>query len=107
MADKRNGGIITLDEFLRERTGFRPGDAPVTCPVCQVEVKGKFCPHCSHEVTAVNYDVIKHALQNRDITHDQFLEGLRQVERFARGEAGSKEVFERKRERRIIYDGED
>lgn len=68
-----------LERFLRERTGFKPGDRAVTCPNCGVEVKTLFCVGCGYEVTALNYDIMRLALQNGDITHDELVEGMRLI----------------------------
>lgn len=82
-----------LERFLRERTGFKPGDMPVTCPNCGGEVKTHFCVGCGHEVTALNYDVMRLALQRGDITHDQLMEGMRLIRGFEENTEATSNIF--------------
>ena len=97
--------ILTLDETLRRRTGYRPGDIPVTCPNCSETVQARFCDGCGHEVTSVNFEVLSKAISGGDLSHDELMEAMRAQGTFGKNDEVVKRVFGDIRENRIIFDG--
>lgn len=83
-----------LNRFILHRTGFKPGDVPVTCPNCSAVVRDKYCTGCGHEVTAISYEILRSALQNKDITEQELLDGMSQMPGFAKRTQSMQELTE-------------
>lgn len=86
-------GKEELERLLLQRTGFKPGDIPITCPGCSAEVKTRYCVGCGHEVTALNYEVMNLALRKGDITHDELMEGMRLIQGFDENTKATSDIF--------------
>ncbi len=86
-------GKEELERLISSRTGFKPGDAPVTCPGCGSEVKTRFCVGCGYEVTSINYEVLSLALRKGDVTHDELMEAMRRIKGFDENTKAASEIF--------------
>lgn len=107
MSDKaRERAVIDVREFVREKTGFKPGDVAVTCPVCipLVKVEGKFCTGCGREVTALCHENLQAGLQQGSIPHDDLLEGMSLIPGFNLGTEFAEKAFREKRDRALIFE---
>ena len=101
----QNDALRDLANHVSIRTGMKVGRDEVTCPLCVPEqtFRGKFCPSCGHEVTALNYSFLTKGISGGTVTQEEIFARLKGMPAFERGGEIARKALTEKQEHRIIY----